>query len=57
MFGNIDFFIALINVKFLNFLFFNFLNLDKILIVLSNLSLPSQTILLLLALNIFKANF
>lgn len=36
-------------------MFLNFLNLDKILIVLSNL-LSFLTILLLLKLNIFKAN-
>ena len=50
----IGFFAALIYVRFLNFLFFDFLNLDKFLNISS--TLPSTLInLLLLILNIFRA--
>lgn len=48
---------ALIYVKFFNFMFFNFLNLNKCLIISSILLLLLQITSLLLVLNIFSANF
>lgn len=52
---NIDFFIILIYIKFLNLLFFNFLDLGKFLTILSTLSpFISSTILLLSAFNVFR---
>ena len=53
-----DFFVALIfdiYIKFLDLLLFNLLDLNKFTTILSKLL--SLTTLLLLALNVFKANF
>lgn len=57
-FRKVDFYIALIHIKFLNFLFIDFLNLDNFLTVLLVLSpiLFSLTSLLLV-LNSFENNF